>query len=48
MEKLNRPMAYINALAEEGSKEEVLHFLIKAENKLDSLRERLKEFESSN
>jgi len=43
MERLNRPMAYINALAEEGTKEEVLHFLIKAENELDELRKKLDE-----
>ncbi len=41
MERLNRPMAYINALKEEGTKEEVLHFLIKAENELDKLRKEL-------
>ena len=41
MERLNRPMAYINALAEEGTKEDVLHFLIKAENELGELREEL-------
>ncbi len=47
MEKLNRPMAYINALAEEGTKEEVLHFLIKAENKLDELRAHIHRLEEA-
>jgi len=47
MEKLNRPMAYINALAEEGTKAEVLHFLIKAENELYELRKKLKDYETT-
>ena len=43
MEKLLNPMAYINALAEEGTKEDVLHFLIKAENEIFLLRKQLDE-----
>ena len=46
MERLNRPMAYINVLVEDGTKEEVLHYLIKAENELDEMREKIKRLES--